>query len=347
MRHHDGGRTIIHLTGYTTGLIAVGSLTDRTFTWRGVGLRITQLTNNSNTGSIALGIGRNSGTALSDGLLGAGTFTLEVGTGANTTSLDISDPGTNLNAATFLVNNQGLAWSANDTVAVRLLGPHPTPHEMELAAPSGTASFLHVRWEAQPGTSAAYHVRAQPTTSTFTAEQRRKYFTDGVTSRVGGSARSHIFYKLVPGVRYRAQVCRVTALDENTAFLDTVGACSPWQSIRLPAASSANRNDVRVSLEFPDGSAKATLGPDENTSVTYRVRVSGLNDLSRLDPPFGGGASWALILKASDTTDTIRVGQARRESPDTSTTSPGARGFASSPGTARGRAMSRAHSPCR
>ena len=154
-----------------------------------------------------------------------------------------------------------------------------------------------------------YHVRAQPTTSTFTEEQRRKYFTDGVTTRVDGSARSHTFYKLVPGIRHRAQVCRVTARDENTAFLDTVGACSAWETIRLPAASSASRNDVRVSLEFPDGSAKATLGPDDNTSITYRVRVSGLNDLSRLDPPFGGGASWALILKASDTTDTIRVGK--------------------------------------
>ena len=93
------------------------------------------------------------------------------------------------------------------------------------------------------------------------------------------------------------------------SLLDTLGGCTPWQSIRLPAASNANRNDVRVSLEFPDGSAKATLGPDENSRVTYRVRVSGLNDLSRLDPPFGGGASWALILRASDTTDTIRVGQ--------------------------------------
>ena len=306
-----GSRSGGTVAGFSTGIFSFGSLTASTFTWRGVTMRITLLTNNSNTGSIALGIGRNSGTALTDGLLGAGTFTLEFGTGANKTSLDISDPGTNLNAETFLTNNEGLAWSDNDTVAVRLLGPHPTPHQMRLDAPSGTASFLRVRWEAQPGTSAAYHVRAQPTVSSFTEEQRSKYFTDGITSRVGSGARSHTFYKLVPGIAHRAQVCRVTALDDTFAGHDTLGACSPWQTITLPAASAADANDIKVSLEYLQGGSVSRIAvTDEkaDSTVAYRVRVSGLNDLSGFDPPFGGGASWALILRASDSTGTVKSG---------------------------------------
>ena len=231
---------------------------------------------------------------------------LEFGSGTTKKTFRIETSSTALNINTTF-SDSGLSWSDNDRIPVKILLATRVAN-VGVSAPAGTASFLQVTWEALEDSPGGYHVRAQPTTSTFTEDQRRKYFTDGITTRVDGSARSHTFYKLVPGIRHRAQVCRVTARDENTAFLDTLGKCSPWQTIRLPAASSAHRNDIKVSLEFPDGSAKATLGPDDNTSITYRVRVSGLNDLSRLDPPFGGGASWALILKASDTTDTIRVG---------------------------------------
>ena len=46
--------------------------------------------------------------------------------------------------------------------------------------------------------------------------------------------------------------------------------------------------------------------PNDHTA-RYRVRVSGLNDLSRLDPPFGGGGSWQIYFKPHVSTKTVIV----------------------------------------
>ncbi len=191
-----------------------------------------------------------------------------------------------------------------------------TPSGLRLDAPSGTAGFLRVRWEAEPMSSTAYHIRARPTVDTDTAEYRGKYFTGNRLVRVDAAARDYTFYGLVPGITYRSQVCRVTAIHtlvhegktHSVPGYDTLGECSPWQNIRLPAASDAGRNDVKVSLEFPDGSARTTLTPDTHGTLNYRVRLSGINDLSQYRSPRWGAGSWALFLKPNESRKTVRFG---------------------------------------
>ena len=191
-----------------------------------------------------------------------------------------------------------------------------TPTGLQLDAPSGTAGFLRVRWEAEPGSAEAYHVRARPTVDTETEEYVRKYLTGNRTVRVDAAARDYTFYMLVPGVTYRSQVCRVTAIHtlvhegktHSVPSFDTLGECSPWQSIALPSAANADRNDVEVTLEFPDGGETATLTPDTHGTLNYRVRLSGINDLSEYRNARAGAGSWILFLKPNVSTKTHRFG---------------------------------------
>ena len=199
-----------------------------------------------------------------------------------------------------------------------------TPTAVQLDAPSGTAGFLRVGWEALPSTSTAYHVRARPTVDTETQENIGKYFTGGRLVRVAADVRDYTFYKLVPGITYRSQVCRVTALHSlvhegrthSVPSFDTLGECSPWQSIRLPSAANADRNDVKVSLEFPDGSEETTLTPDTHGTLNYRVRLSGINDLSQYRSPRWGAGSWILFLKPNVPTKTVRFGPGYGQVPE-------------------------------
>ena len=193
----------------------------------------------------------------------------------------------------------------------------PIPSDVQLDAPSGTAGFLRVRWAAgaDAGT-AAYQVRARPTVDTETAEYIGKYFTGGRFRRVATDVRDYTFYGLVPGITYRSQVCRVTAKHAHYAGYDTLGECSPWQNIRLPSAANADRNDVKVTLEFADGSAKTTLTPDTHGTLNYRVRLSGINDLSQYRSPRWGAGSWALFLKPNESRKTHRLGPGYGQVPE-------------------------------
>ena len=292
-----------------------GTLEPDTFTWRTATIEFSYIFRIAGSSQLSINFARNAGTTPSDGLLGPGQFTLVFGTGPTSQSIVIDNPGT----TTFFGNSvPGMpAWSENDVVPIRLLGPTPTPHNVQVDAPEGTAGYLHVEWEAQPDSgTAAYHVRARPTVDTDTAEYRGKYFTGGRFRRVATDVRDYTFYGIVPGITYRSQVCRVTALHAAYAGFDTIGDCSPWQSIRLPAAGDADANDVKVSLEFPDGSATTTLTPDTHGTLHYRVRLSGINDLSQYRSPRWGAGSWALFLKPNESRKTHRLGPGYGQVPE-------------------------------
>ena len=61
------------------------------------------------------------------------------------------------------------------------------------------------------------------------------------------------------------------------------GPCSLWARLQLAARNTVPANDFTVSLELPDGSAKATVAWDG--TLTYRIRVSGVYDSSVLEFP--------------------------------------------------------------
>ena len=313
-----GGREII---GYRTTSPVIGSISPNTFTRGSVTVKVNDLFYQTVSGSerpFTLVVLRNDGTPSGGSLLGSGRFTLEVGTGASKKSFTFNNPSSNH----IQFSNHGLSWSNNEIVSVKLLGPGATPSQLQLDAPSGTAGFLRVRWEAEASSAEAYHVRAHPTVDTF--GQRAKYLTGNRLVRADADARDYTFYALVPGITYRVQVCRVTAIhtlvhNERTHSVpsfDTRGGCSPWQSIRLPAAADADANDVKVSLEFPDGSETTTLTPETHGTLNYRVRLSGINDLSQYRSPRWGAGSWTLFLKPSESRKTHRLGPGYGQVPE-------------------------------
>ena len=93
-------------------------------------------------------------------------------------------------------------------------------------------------------------------------------------SRGCGSALS------VVGDRGSADRGLTKTINSRTAFWDTLGPCSPWAKLPIPARSTANANDFALSLELADGTDKATVV--WNRTLRYRIRVSGVNDSSVL-----------------------------------------------------------------
>ena len=84
-------------------------------------------------------ISLSSGTLPSDGLLGPGGFSLEIGTGADKSAFAIVASASTDNEQEFNWPNSGLSWSENDVVPVRLLrAPLPTAADSEVSTPEDT-----------------------------------------------------------------------------------------------------------------------------------------------------------------------------------------------------------------
>ena len=219
---------------------------------------------------------RNSGTTPAGGLLGADSFSLDIGTGADRKFFLIENPGTGTD---FSFSSPGLSWSASDTVPVKLLGPFRSstqPWGGQLDAPPGTTALLRARWLAPVDATGvlAYHLRYRIVGSNARPRVRR----------VNVDQREFLERYLAPGTTYEGQICTVTEINSRSLFWDTLGPCSGWSRLRLPERSEANANDFTLSLELPDGSSsKATVA--WNGTLAYRIRVSGVNDSSVLEFP--------------------------------------------------------------
>ena len=136
---------------------------------------------------------------------------------------------------------------------------------------SGTAGWLRVRWNREPGTHPveAYRVRWKKTTQT----------NGNRFAQVDALARSHLVDNLEAGAQDDVSVCEVSRLKSGTDASDTIGSCSEWSRIRMRGSGTVG-NNIRAALEFPDGgTGPVTLGSSEST-VTWRYRVTGLNNAS-------------------------------------------------------------------
>ena len=250
------------LFGYSSGGLTWGAITPLSFPWRTATVRVTSL-QYSDGGNLILGILKASGTTPSDGLLGASNFVLEVGTGADKKTFAINNPGTTL-GATF--PNHGLSWSVDEMVRVKLLRLKPFSEKgPELVAPSRTEGWLQVIWgEPADATKVkAYNVEWR------TGEDEAYRF-----QRVDKSAREHHLYNLKSGIVYEVRVCELSKiLTVNPYFVR--GACSRYSGIRMP--SSNVDNDIKVSIEFPEGGAIKTLSTSD-TVIRWRYRVTGIHN---------------------------------------------------------------------
>ena len=140
------------------------------------------------------------------------------------------------------------------------------PFGVVVDAPSGAVGLMRARWQAPPNASGiqGYHVRYRTVGTVLGASFRK----------VRANARELLLRYLEPGANYEAQICTVGSGERR-------GPCSPWARLQLAARNTVPANDFTVSLELPDGSAKATVAWDG--TLTYRIRVRGVYDSSVLE----------------------------------------------------------------
>ena len=140
------------------------------------------------------------------------------------------------------------------------------PFGVVVDAPSGAVGLMRARWQAPPNASGiqGYHVRYRTVGTVLGASFRK----------VRANARELLLRYLEPGAKYEAQICTVGSGERR-------GPCSPWARLQLAARNTVPANDFKVSLELPDGSAKATVAWDG--TLTYRIRVRGVYDSSVLE----------------------------------------------------------------
>ena len=114
--------------GYSSGsdADAYGGLAPSTFTYRMVTIDVVFFEYAAN--NLYFEYGRRAGSpgmTPPDGVLGAGSYTLEIGTGGDKKSFVKSNPGT---STTFNFTNPGLSWSSGDTVPIKLVrAPNTAP----------------------------------------------------------------------------------------------------------------------------------------------------------------------------------------------------------------------------
>ena len=165
------------------------------------------------------------------------------------------------------VTASGGSASVSDTfdivVSVAVRG---APFGVVVDAPSGAVGLMRARWQAPPNASGiqGYHVRYRTVGTVLGASFRK----------VRANARELLLRYLEPGAKYEAQICTVGSGERR-------GPCSPWARLQLAARNTVPANDFKVSLELPDGSAKATVAWDG--TLTYRIRVRGVYDSSVLE----------------------------------------------------------------
>ena len=140
------------------------------------------------------------------------------------------------------------------------------PFGVVVDAPSGAVGLMRARWQAPPNASGiqGYHVRYRIVGTGLGASFRK----------VRANARELLLRYLEPGANYEAQICTVGRGERR-------GPCSLWARLQLAARNTVPANDFTVSLELPDGSAKATVAWDG--TLTYRIRVRGVYDSSVLE----------------------------------------------------------------
>ena len=96
--------------------------------------------------------------------------------------------------------------------------------------------------------------------------------------RVDKSAREHHLYNLESGTEYEVRVCELSRIEAYSPNFDR-GACSEYSRIRMPSRGSARSNDIKVSIEFPEGGATKRLSTSD-TVIRWRYRVTGIHNSS-------------------------------------------------------------------
>ena len=204
--------------------------------------------------------------------------------------------------AEYVVNNHGLSWSVDEMVEVKLVRLIPFSEKgPELEAPRGTEGWLQVRWGERAGATGvqAYNVEWRTVIRNY----------EGHTyGRVDKSAREHHLYNLESGTEYEVRVCELSRIEAYSPNFDR-GACSEYSRIRMPSRGSAPSNDIKVSIEFPEGGATKTTKTlsTSDTVIRWRYRVTGIHNSSQFQSSASGVAAGRVALQYRDETRKITV----------------------------------------
>ena len=218
-----------------------GSLTSTTFTRSTATIRIAQI--HVGGSILAFSASRTGGTQPADGLLGAGNFTLEFGTGASKQTGTFTDPTATTGNSFFHVNptNPGLSWSENDVVPVRLVrGPNPATGAPEITGSANLGQEL----TAGAGTIADLDgLPAGPFPTGYTFQWVR---VDGATDTDITGATSSTYRLVAADVGKKVKV--------KVSFTDGGGAAEELTSEAFPSGTiSGTRITSLLSLEVSNG----------------------------------------------------------------------------------------------
>ena len=289
-----------------------GSLSPNTFTYRTatVGVSTFQYVDGTATTLTFLVSWTGGGTLPSDGLLGAGTFTLHVGSETFT----IEDPGT---IGSFTFADHGLSWSDGDTVTVRLSKEAtdtdaPTLVSAEVRS-AGSGSQVRLTFSEDLDTTTA----SEPLYSAFSVKANGETIglhpnQDGVT--VSGKQLTLYVHLAGDGVflnRIRAgETVTVSYADPTTgddakAIQDTSG-----NDVATFTDVSVTNNSTHVSKPFAPTGLGATGGDgriDLSWTAPKRNGGSAITGY-RIEWSADGGTPWTVLVASQAATTYAHTG---------------------------------------
>ncbi len=265
-----------------------GSLTPDTFTRSTATIRVDQLWYFTTT-TVLFNTARTSGAQPSDGLLGAGTFTLEFGTGASKQTTTFTDPTTTTGSASLNLNptNPGLSWSENDVVPVRLVrGPVAAT-----GAPAITGS-PNVGQELTAGAGTIADLNSLPAGAFPTGYTFQWVRVDGTTDTDITGATSSTYTLVAADVGKKVKV--------KVSFTDGGGSAEERTSGAFPSGTGtidARRLARLASLELSHGTLTPPLASETGIydasvpSNVYQITVTAVADDPAATVEFRGAPS--------------------------------------------------------
>ena len=259
--------------GYASGSDAYGSVAPNTFTYRTATISVSYL--EYGAARVDFGIILNSGTQPAGGLLGPGTFTLEIGTGATKNSFagvinpDLVPGTTNV----FFWTDPGLSWSVGDAIPIKLLRGNAAP-TVATVIPDQTATAATAFSYAFPATTFS---DADGDTLTYTATK-----ADGTALPTWLSFSASTFSGTPQAADVGTVSVKVTASDGSASVSDTFDiVVSAAGDTTAPTLTSAivPANGDRVQFLFSETLQQSNLPPASAFTVTAdgsAVTVSGI-----------------------------------------------------------------------
>ena len=263
-------------------IASAGGVVPNTFAWRTAIVEVIVVSLEVG-GSLTFGTQRNSGTQPSDGLLGAANFSLEIGTGAGSKTFAINNPG---QMSIFTFSNQGLSWSVNDLVPVKLrVVNSPATGTPSISGTAGVGETL----TAGQGTIA--DADGIPNDVAFSYQWIR---VDGAANELDIPGATSKTYTLVDADEGQKVKVRMSFTDSFATGESRTSDAYPSGTIASGTPSISGTARVGETLTAGQGTITDTDGIPNDVAFSYQwIRVDGA--ANELDIPGATSKTYTLV----------------------------------------------------